>query len=71
VKDKLKLSIKGMHCAGCVRRVTAALQAVNGVEVGHVTVGSAEMTFRPHHISADEIAAAVNRIGFSAHAEKE
>ena len=62
----LTLSIEGMHCGGCIRRVTAALEGVKGVEVGPVEVGSAYMTFDPNRVSADEIAAAVNRIGFFA-----
>jgi copper chaperone len=70
MQDKLTLSIEGMHCGGCVRRVTAALQSVKGVELGSVEVGSAQMTFHPDQASADEIAAAVSRIGFSAQIEK-
>jgi len=70
VRDTLRLSIEGMHCDGCVRRVTAALRGVDGVKVDSVQVGSAQMTFSPKHASFDEIAAAVNRIGFSARAEK-
>lgn len=45
--------------------MTAALHGVKGVEVG-----SAQMTFHPEQTSVEEIAAAVNRIGFSAHVEK-
>jgi copper chaperone len=70
VESKLTLSIEGMHCGGCVRRVTAALQGVKGVELGSVEVGSAQMTFHPEQASAEEIAAVVDRIGFSAHIEK-
>jgi copper chaperone len=70
MQDTLRLSIEGMHCGGCVNRVTAALQGVKGVKVGSVEVGSAEMVFRPEQTSAEEIAAAVDRIGFSAHVEK-
>jgi copper chaperone len=70
VQAKLKLSIEGMHCGGCVRRLTTALQGIKGVELGPVVVGSAEMTYRPEQASAEEIAAAVNRIGFSARIEK-
>jgi copper chaperone CopZ len=68
--DALKLSIEGMHCGGCVRRVTGALQTVKGVQVGLVEVGSAQLTFDPGQTSAEEIAAAVNRIGFSTRIEK-
>jgi copper chaperone len=70
MQNVLTLSIEGMHCEGCVRRVTAALQFVKGVEVGSVAVGSAQTTFGPKQASAEEIAAAVNRIGFSARVEK-
>ena len=48
----------------------AALQGVKGVELGPVEVGSAEMTFRPEQASAEEIAAAVNRIGLSVRIER-
>src|SRR5258708_7951488 len=65
MQDTLRLSIEGMHCGGCVRRVAAALEGVKGVQLGPVEVGSARMTFHPDQASAEEIAAAVNRIGFS------
>jgi copper chaperone len=68
--NELMLSIEGMHCEGCVRRVTSALQGVKGVEVGSVQVGSARTKFDPNQTSAEDIAATVNRIGFSAHVEK-
>ena len=70
MRDSLTLSIEGMHCGGCVRRVTTALEGVKGVELGSVAVGSAQMTFDPDRVSVEEIAAAVDRIGFSARVEK-
>jgi copper chaperone len=66
MQDTLKLSIEGMHCGACVRRVTNALQAVAGVQVGSVEVGSAQLAFDSEETSAQEIAAAVNGIGFTA-----
>jgi copper chaperone len=68
--ETLTLSIEGMHCGGCIHRVTSALESVKGVEVGSVEVGSAQLTFDPNGASVEEIAAAVDRIGFSAHIEK-
>ncbi|HEV2274619.1 MAG TPA: heavy metal-associated domain-containing protein [Acidobacteriaceae bacterium] len=62
----LKLVVDGMHCGACVRRVTAALQTVPGVEVTSVEVGSAVVTFNPARAKPGEIAAAVDRIGFAA-----
>jgi copper chaperone CopZ len=70
LQDTLKLSIEGMHCEGCIRRVSAVLQGVQGVKLGFVEVGSAQLTFDPGEASAEEIAAAVNRIGFSARIER-
>jgi copper chaperone len=70
MQNVLTLSIEGMHCEGCVRRVTTALQGVKEVEVGSVGVGRAQMTFDLSQTSAEEIVAAINRIGFSARVEK-
>ncbi len=69
-QETLRLSIEGMHCGGCVRRVTGALQGVHGVEVGSVEVGSAEMRFDPGRTNVEEIAGALDRIGFAARIEK-
>jgi copper chaperone len=68
--NTLKLAIEGMHCGACVRRVTTALQGVPGVQVGSVEVGSAQLTFNPAETPAEGIAAAVDRIGFTARIEK-
>jgi len=70
MQDTLQLSIEGMHCAACVRRVSTALQAVPGVQVGAVEVGSAKLAFDPEETTAQEIAAAVDRIGFPARIEQ-
>ena len=66
MESKLNLSIDGMHCAACVRRVTNALTGVDGVQVESVEVGSAKVAFDPKQISPEQIAAAVDRIGFPA-----
>ena len=66
MQDTLKFSIEGMHCGACVRRVTNALQAIPGVQVNSVQVGSAELEFNPAATTPETIAAAVNGIGFTA-----
>ncbi len=53
MRDTLTLSIEGMHCEGCVGRVTAALQGIKGVELGSVEVGSANVTFDPDQVSTE------------------
>jgi copper chaperone CopZ len=70
MKVALKLSIEGMHCGACVRRVTTALQGVSGVQLGAVEIGSAQMEFSPELTSAEAVAAVVNGIGFQARIEK-
>ncbi len=58
------LKIEGMHCQACVRRVTAAIEKVTGLESAKVEIGSANVEFDPEKTSEQEIAAAVRAIGF-------
>jgi len=69
-KMKLNLAIEGMHCGGCVKRVTLALQKVEGVKPDsiHVEVGSAAADYDAEKTTQQELVDAVNRIGFTAHA---
>ena len=62
----LKLKIEGMHCGACVRRVTAALAKVEGVQVKNVEVGSVEVTIGSPSVTPGNLIAAVNAIGFTA-----
>jgi|RhiMetdeSRZDD1v2_1073273.scaffolds.fasta_scaffold728446_2 copper chaperone len=64
--NSLNLKIDGMHCDACVRRVTAVLSQVPGVEVKNVQVGSAAVAFDPAKASPVTIAQAINKIGFTA-----
>jgi copper chaperone CopZ len=66
MENTLNLAIEGMHCGACVRRVTTALQGVEGVTVKSVEVGSAKVVFDVAATSAQEIAAALDRNGFPA-----
>jgi copper chaperone CopZ len=66
MENTLNLAIEGMHCGACVRRVTSALQGVDGVTVESVEVGSAKVVFDAAATSAPEIAAALDRSGFPA-----
>jgi len=66
MKQQLELAIEGMHCDGCVRRVTAALSKVEGVQVEKVEVGSARVQLDTEKASPEELIDAVNRLGFKA-----
>ena len=65
-QNELRLAIDGMHCGACVNRVTVALRKLPGVEIRSVEVGSAQVGYDPRAASPEQIAAAVNRIGFTA-----
>jgi copper chaperone len=66
MEKTIRLSIEGMHCGACERRVTNALAGVDGVRVDSLEVGSAQIKFDAAKTSPDKIAAAVDRIGFTA-----
>ena len=66
MENTLNLAIEGMHCGACVRRVTSALQSVEGVTVKSIEVGSAEIVFDAAETSAQDITAALNRNSFPA-----
>ena len=66
MKQQLELAIEGMHCDGCVRRVTAALSKVEGAQVEKVEVGSARVQLDTEKASPEELIDAVNRLGFKA-----
>jgi copper chaperone CopZ len=66
MKSTLNLAIEGMHCGACIRRVTSALQSVEGVTVNSVEVGSARVAFDGAEASEQDITAALGRNGFPA-----
>jgi copper chaperone len=70
MEQELTLSIDGMHCGACVQRVTNALLAVNGVDLGAVEVGSATLSFDPEETTSEEIAQVIDRIGFRVTAQR-
>ena len=59
----VSLKISGMHCAGCVKRVSTALSAIDGVDDLKVEVGAA--SFTSDDDAVDEAAAAVVGLGFA------
>lgn len=61
---RFSLTIDGMHCNSCVRRVSTALEQ-KGAEGLKVEVGSASGDFDPEDTRLDELTAAVNALGFS------
>jgi copper chaperone CopZ len=63
------LRIDGMHCGSCVKRVTQALAAVEGVVVNEVRVGAARLTANLDPAPVDLAVAALAKAGYTAHLE--
>ncbi len=64
---EFELHIDGMHCGSCVKRVTQALAATEGVEVKEVNIGSARLSSSQAPAPIDAAVAALAKAGYSAH----
>jgi copper chaperone len=62
--DRVTMTIEGMSCGHCVMAVRRALQAIDGVEVEEVKVGSATVAYDPATTSAEQLAGAVQDEGY-------
>jgi copper chaperone len=62
------LKIDGMHCGGCVRRVSQTLGAMEGVTVNEVRVGTAKVDAASQD-AVDRAIAALNEDGYKAQLE--
>jgi Cu+-exporting ATPase len=63
------LQIDKMHCGSCVRRVTQALAAVEGVAINEVSVGAARLTSASDPAPVDQAIAVLAKAGFAARLE--
>ena len=64
------LHIDGMHCGSCVRRVSQALAATEGVVVNEVRVGAARLTSTQDPPPVDLALAALAKAGYTARLEQ-
>jgi copper chaperone CopZ len=64
----IELDIEGMHCGGCVQRVTKAIAKLPGVTAEKVEVGKAYVRLEAGQESA--VVDALNRLGFAARIAK-
>jgi copper chaperone CopZ len=60
----LHLTIAGMSCGHCVARVSKTLQALEGLEVDDVRIGTADVRFDPNRRSIEDILEAVRDAGY-------
>ncbi|MFA5932887.1 MAG: heavy metal translocating P-type ATPase [Microgenomates group bacterium] len=59
-------SLKGMHCASCVRVIERALSEVEGVQEANVNLATeqATVTFDPDKVTEDKLSSAVSQAGY-------
>ena len=62
-KKSVDLSIEGMHCGGCVTRLTAMLKQMPEVDVENVAVGSAQLRIG-EGVTTELLAQTVEKAGF-------
>ena len=62
---KTTIKVSGMSCEHCVKRVTAALEALPGIKEVQVDLKSGLATFeKPEALSLEEIARAIEEAGY-------
>lgn len=66
--ERVKLTVKGMTCEGCVNSVTNALKGVAGVKDAKVTLEGeqAQVTYDPAQASIEKLKEAVKSAGYEA-----
>ena len=68
--EKLSVRLSGMGCGGCVAKARKALDAIPGVAVEDVVVGSAKMAYDPARTSPQAIADALAKVGYPVRSEE-
>lgn len=63
--SKVSMKISGMSCGHCVGAVKRALEAVPGVAVENVAIGSAVVEYDAAVVDASRITAAVEEEGYA------
>jgi copper chaperone CopZ len=64
----LQLRIDGMSCGHCVARVEKALKEIDGVSIGKVQIGYAELFYDPSKVTVAALRAVLEEAGYAAHA---
>ena len=64
--NNLSLVLDGMGCGGCVTKVRNALDALPGVAVDNVEIGSVRLAYDPVRSSPQVITDALSKAGYPA-----
>ena len=68
--SEFTLKIDGMHCGSCVRRVSQALAATEGMVVNEVRLGAERVTSPQEPAPVDVAIAALAKAGYTAHLDQ-
>lgn len=63
--ERMTVKIDGMTCGSCVAHVSKALEALAGVNVEQVQIGTATVAFDPGSTSSKEISQAIEDEGYT------
>ena len=61
---KMTISISGMTCGHCLRSVDGALRSLADLNIDHLKVGSATVSFDETRLSTEQIVAAIAKAGY-------
>ena len=64
--NRLSLELDGMGCGGCIKNVRKTLEALPGVAIETVAVGSAMLAYDPAQSSQEIITEALAKAGYPA-----
>ena len=71
-REQMTLALEGMTCASCAARIERTLNKVEGVEATvNFATETASVSFDPSVVAPDQLAVAVERIGYRAHLRDE
>ena len=63
--ERITVKIDGMTCGNCVAHVSKALEALAGVHVEQVQIGTATVSFDPESTSGRKISKAIEDEGYT------
>lgn len=67
--SEFTLSIDGMHCGSCIRRVSQALASVEGIQIQEVSLGAARLATTQAPAPVELAIATLAKAGYSARLE--
>ena len=66
-KVRTIFTVTGMHCDACSTSIVTSLEKIDGVDGASADheKGTAEATYRPRKVDADELEAEIDKLGYT------